>query len=117
MARGKELQGKKKPRKEMRLKRRAMKAEINRLHMELSIHKLRNATAKRIQSRRFRVCQILDIFEAGIPGAAECVKERMAQRMIADLVEQGYVTFYTTEDRASRGINITAEITVLPPEI
>lgn len=110
------MQGKKKPRKEMRLKRRAMKAEINRLHMELSIHKLRNATAKRIQSRRFRVCQILDIFEAGRLGVAEYVKEQMAQQMIAELVKQGYVAFYTTEDRASRGIKITAEITTLPPE-
>lgn len=111
------MQGKKKPRKEMRLKRRAMKAEINRLCMELSRHKLRNATAKRIQSQRFRICRILDIFEADRPGAAEYVKEQMAQQMIAELVKQGYVTFCTTEERAAHGTRITAEITVLPPEI
>lgn len=113
------MQGKKKPRKEMRLKRRAMKAEINRLHMELKLsrHKLRNATAKRIRSQKFRLCRILDIFDAGRSGAAEYVKEQMAQQMIGELVKQGYVTFYTTEEREARGIKITAEITVLPPEI
>lgn len=111
------MQGKKKPRKEMRLKRRAMKAEINRLHMELSIHKLRTATVKRIQSRRFRLCRILDILEADRPGAVEYVKEQMAQQMIAELIEQGYVTFCTTEERAVHGTRITAEINVLPPEI
>lgn len=110
------MQGKKKPRKAMRLKRRAMKAEINRLRTELHRYRLRDATAKRISPQVFRSCRIIDIFEAGIPGVVEKVREQMTQQMIAELVKQGYVAFYMTEERAARGTKITAEITVLPPE-
>ena len=98
----------KKPRKEMRMNRRKMKAEINYLrYLEKRMH----AETKQIETLRTE--KVINIFDAGSNEFAGVIQREMIQEICNVLVERGYITFRTREDPISCGLRLTASIRVV----
>ena len=92
---------KKKPRKQMRMNRRRMKAEINRL---------RN-NEKRLLAKTIQI--VINIFDAGSNEFAGIIQREMVQEICNALVERGYITFRTQEEPILCGVRLTASINVV----
>ena len=108
---------KKKPRKQMRMNRRRMKAEINRLR-----NNEKRLLAKTIQAdyilqpwniETLRTEKVINIFDAGSNEFAGIIQREMAQEICNALVERGYITFRTQEEPILCGVRLTASINVV----
>lgn len=96
----------KKPRKEMRMNRRKMKAEINRLHRLL----MREVGANRVHVETYRVERVVNIFDLGSKEHIDWVRKRMAEELCDGLLQNGCITFTMTEEPRVCGVKITADI-------
>lgn len=99
---------KKKPRKQMRMNRRRMKAEINRLR-----NNEKRLLAKTIQIETLRTEKVINIFDAGSNEFAGIIQREMVQEICNALVERGYITFRTQEEPILCGVRLTASINVV----
>lgn len=95
----------KKPRKEMRMNRRKMKAELNRLRrMENRIHE------ETVHVETCRAERVVNIFDAGSKDLLTFIQKDMIKEMCAGLEQNGYITFTMTKEPSVCGVRITAEI-------
>lgn len=99
---------KKKPRKQMRMNRRRMKAEINYLR---NVEKRLLAKTKQIETLRTE--KVINIFDAGSNEFAGVIQREMVQEICNALVERGYITFRTQEEPILCGVRLTASINVV----
>lgn len=99
---------KKKPRKQMRMNRRRMKAEINRLR-----NNEKRLLAKTIQIETLRTEKVINIFDAGSNEFAGIIQREMVQEICNALAERGYITFRTQEEPILCGVRLTASINVV----
>ena len=99
---------KKKPRKQMRMNRRRMKAEINRLR-----NNEKRLLAKTIQIETLRAEKVINIFDAGSNEFAGIIQREMVQEICNALAERGYITFRTQEEPILCGVRLTASINVV----
>lgn len=95
----------KKPRKQMRMNRRKMKAEINRLN-----RLMREVGTNRVQIETYRVERVVNIFDAGSKKILTLVRKDMLKEMCAVLAQNGCITFTMTEEPRDCGVKITADI-------
>ena len=99
---------KKKPRKQMRMNRRRMKAEINRLR-----NNEKRLLAKTIQIETLRTEKVINIFDAGSNEFAGIIQREMVQEICNARAERGYITFRTQEEPILCGVRLTASINVV----
>lgn len=99
---------KKKPRKQMRMNRRRMKVEINRLE-----NNEKRLLTKIGKIETLRTEKIVNIFDAGSNEFAGVIQREMVQEICNALVERGYITFRTREEPILRGVRLTASINVV----
>lgn len=108
----------KKPRAEMRKKRRTLKAENKRFKGELECLMKRpvNYEVKNIKPVHLRESIKLDIFEAGLDDATNRVMKIVARRLGEDIMKSGYLKFTMIEDSANRGVVLNGDIQIIPPK-
>lgn len=99
---------KKKPRKQMRMNRRRMKAEINRLE-----NNEKRLLTKIGKIETLRTEKVINIFDAGSNELAGIIQREMVQEICNALVERGYITFRTREEPILCGVRLTASINVV----
>lgn len=99
---------KKKPRKQMRMNRRRMKAEINRLR-----NNEKRLFTKTIPIETLRTERFINIFDAGSNEFASIIRREMVQEICNALAERGYITFRTQEEPILCGVRLTASINVV----
>ena len=92
----------------MRMNRRRMKAEINRLR-----NNEKRLFAKTIQIETLRTEKVINIFDAGSNEFAGIIQREMVQEICNALVERGYITFRTQEEPILCGVRLTASINVV----
>lgn len=92
----------------MRMNRRRMKAEINRLR-----NNEKRFLAKTIQIETLRTEKVINIFDAGSNEFAGIIQREMVQEICNALVERGYITFRTQEEPILCGVRLTASINVV----
>ena len=92
----------------MRMNRRRMKAEINRLR-----NNEKRLFAKTIQIETLRTEKVINIFDAGSNEFAGIIQREMVQEICNALAERGYITFRTQEEPILCGVRLTASINVV----
>ena len=92
----------------MRMNRRRMKAEINRLR-----NNEKRLLAKTIQIETLRTEKVINIFDAGSNEFAGIIQREMVQEICNALAERGYITFRTQEEPILCGVRLTASINVV----
>lgn len=98
----------KKPRKEMRMKRRRMKAEIKYLRQVNT-----NLTQSTMRIEKLKVDKVIGIFEAGTDQFVALVQREMVRELSEALINSGCVTFATKEEPLCCGVKISASLKVL----
>ena len=109
----------KKNRKEIRMNRRRLKGEINRLHKEiyhLTHPPISFGQSLRPQKYRVvqRICKANEMWRmVNTEAEIQYHKNAMLHKLIQDLAEKGYIKITMNED--ADAVELSLEITVLPP--
>lgn len=105
----------KKPRAKIRKNCRKLRQQVRELEWENENLKRANLlrTSESLHIEEFKAKQRLDIFEAGINGAIQFVKENMERQIGTSLAENRYITFDVAEDPINRGVIITGIVKVV----
>lgn len=99
----------KKPRKEMRISRRKMKAEINRLNKMLA-HEI---NTNRVHVETYRSEKKIKIFDAGSKELLASAQNDLKKELYARLEQNGCITFAMEEEPRVCGVKITADIKIV----
>ena len=105
----------KKQRKEIRLKRKRLKAAYNTILEENRRLKGCQLVYGRKEIRTFEGRKIVTIFEAGSDSMGEIIKDRMAVEIGRALKENGAIQFETYDDPMKCGIIVDAKIKIVMP--
>ena len=103
----------KKQRKEIRLKRKRLKAAYNTILEENRRLKGWQSVYKEIKT--FEERKILTIFEVGSDNMGEIIKDRMAVEIGRALKENGAIQFETYDDPMKWGIIVDAKVKIVMP--
>lgn len=108
----------KKKRKENRMKRRALKAEINHLHRE--IFRLTHppmGIEHRLHPQTYRIEQLVPYTEVmNIGESLEYHKNAMLFKMFKELAENKVISYSVTDSSGTGAMKLTMEITVVRHE-